>query len=110
LVYHVLVVTAWREFSYSTIPTHTGVPGQFRSKSQGHGNSFVKHAARIESEAIGAGQPSVYTGDACLAWPMLLDRQQAKRGPRKERVMNNVFYIIGVVVVVLAVLGYFGFR
>jgi len=24
--------------------------------------------------------------------------------------MNNVFYIIGVVVVVLAVLGYFGFR
>jgi hypothetical protein len=39
-----------------------------------------------------------------------LDRQQAKRGPRKERLMNNVFYIIGVVVVVLAVLGYFGFR
>ena len=31
-------------------------------------------------------------------------------GPEKERAMNNVFYIIGVVVVVLAVLGYFGFR
>jgi hypothetical protein len=31
-------------------------------------------------------------------------------GPGKERAMNNVFYIIGVVVVVLAVLGYFGFR
>ena len=32
------------------------------------------------------------------------------RGPEKERAMNNVFYIIGVVVVVLAILGYFGFR
>jgi hypothetical protein len=31
-------------------------------------------------------------------------------GPGKERGMNNVFYIIGVVVVVLAILGYFGFR
>lgn len=31
-------------------------------------------------------------------------------GPGKERAMNNVFYIIGVVVVVLVVLGYFGFR
>jgi hypothetical protein len=31
-------------------------------------------------------------------------------GPRKERAMNNVFYIIGVVVVVLFVLGYLGFR
>ena len=31
-------------------------------------------------------------------------------GPGEERAMNNVFYIIGVVVVVLAILGYFGFR
>lgn len=30
---------------------------------------------------------------------------------RKRRgTLNNVFYIIGVVVVVLAILGYFGFR
>ena len=28
----------------------------------------------------------------------------------KEGSMNNLFYIIGVVVVVLAVLGFFGFR
>lgn len=31
-------------------------------------------------------------------------------GAEKEEAMNNVFYIIGVVVVVLAILGYFGFR
>jgi hypothetical protein len=30
--------------------------------------------------------------------------------PERSEPMNNVFYIIGVVVVVLAVLGYFGFR
>jgi hypothetical protein len=29
---------------------------------------------------------------------------------RKEKSMNNMFYIIGVVVVGLAVLGYFGLR
>jgi hypothetical protein len=29
---------------------------------------------------------------------------------RKEELMNNIFYIIGVVVVVLIILGYFGFR
>jgi hypothetical protein len=38
--------------------------------------------------------------------------EQQGRGPRpgKERAMNNVFYIIGVVVVVLVVLSYFGLR
>ncbi len=34
----------------------------------------------------------------------------ASNTTRKERAMNNVFYIIGVVVVVLVVLGYLGFR
>jgi len=29
---------------------------------------------------------------------------------RRSRVMNNIFYIIGVVVVVALVLSYFGFR
>jgi hypothetical protein len=38
------------------------------------------------------------------------ERTRAEGGPRKERAMNNVFYIIGVVVVVLFVLGYLGFR
>jgi hypothetical protein len=38
------------------------------------------------------------------------DGPRAEGGPRKERCMNNVFYIIGVVVVVLFVLGYLGFR
>jgi hypothetical protein len=37
-------------------------------------------------------------------------RTRAEGGPRKERAMNNIFYIIGVVVVVLFVLGYLGFR
>ena len=31
-------------------------------------------------------------------------------GPEKEGAMNSVFYIIGVVVVVLVVLSYFGLR
>ena len=34
----------------------------------------------------------------------------ASNSTRKEKAMNNVFYIIGVVVVVLFVLGYLGFR
>jgi hypothetical protein len=33
----------------------------------------------------------------------------AGAGPKGE-LMNNIFYIIGVVVVVLVILGYFGFR
>jgi hypothetical protein len=38
-------------------------------------------------------------------------RQQGRgAGPEKERAMNSVFYIIGVVVVVLVVLSYFGLR
>jgi hypothetical protein len=41
---------------------------------------------------------------------MLGQRAGRGAGPGKERAMNNVFYIIGVVVVVLAILGYFGFR
>ena len=41
--------------------------------------------------------------------PMYTEQTDGPR-PEKEREMNNVFYIIGVVVVVLAILGYFGFR
>jgi hypothetical protein len=32
------------------------------------------------------------------------------RVPVRRKIMNNVFYIVGVVVVVLVVLGYLGFR
>ena len=35
---------------------------------------------------------------------------QAFTGDKKGTVMNNIFYIIGVIVVVLFILGYFGFR
>jgi hypothetical protein len=46
---------------------------------------------------------------------MLSSRQASPRvgpwsRPGKERAMNSVFYIIGVVVVVLVVLSYFGLR
>jgi hypothetical protein len=40
--------------------------------------------------------------------PLLVNRA-AVAGPKGE-LMNNIFYIIGVVVVVLVILGYFGFR
>lgn len=40
---------------------------------------------------------------------MLPSRQASTLGA-KEGAMNNIFYIIGVVVVVLFVLGYLGFR
>jgi hypothetical protein len=57
---------------------------------------------------------SLDTGGTRLARPMLglgkepsRQRQEAKG---EERSMNNIFYIIGVVVVVLFLLGYFGLR
>jgi hypothetical protein len=34
----------------------------------------------------------------------------ASRRLERGRLMNNIFYLIGVVVVVLVILGYFGFR
>jgi hypothetical protein len=40
---------------------------------------------------------------------MLRFKRAAGAGP-KGKLMNNIFYIIGVVVVVLAILGYLGFR
>jgi len=40
----------------------------------------------------------------------LLAASIAKEGPEKEGAMNSIFYIIGVVVVVLVVLSYFGLR
>ena len=48
--------------------------------------------------------------DAPMAASNTARETRAEGGPRKERAMNNVFYIIGVVVVVLFVLGYLGFR
>ena len=38
--------------------------------------------------------------------PLLVNREPLRAG----ELMNNIFYIIGVVVVVLVILGYFGFR
>ena len=37
----------------------------------------------------------------CVGWRFVEQRSHA---------MNNIFYVIGVVVVVLIILGYFGFR
>jgi hypothetical protein len=48
--------------------------------------------------------------DAPLAASNTARKIAGRGGPRKERAMNNIFYIIGVVVVVLFVLGYLGFR
>lgn len=70
----------------------------------------MERAAPIQTDAAGAREVPVYTGAARLAWPMLRITVGRGDGPGKERAMNNVFYIIGVVVVVLAILGYFGFR
>jgi predicted nucleic acid-binding Zn ribbon protein len=43
---------------------------------------------------------------------MSADKRRANVGRRTKRrqTMNNIFYIIGVVVVVAVVLGYFGLR
>ena len=41
---------------------------------------------------------------------MLFRKQQGRAIDREEGSMNNIFYIIGVVVVVLFILGYLGFR
>ena len=41
---------------------------------------------------------------------MLFRKQQDVQSTGEEGSMNNIFYIIGVVVVVLFILGYLGFR
>jgi len=38
------------------------------------------------------------------------DATSGESGTNKEDIMSNIFYIIGVVVVVLFILGYLGFR
>ena len=45
-----------------------------------------------------------------VARGMLFRKQQGRAIDREEGSMNNIFYIIGVVVVVLFILGYLGFR
>lgn len=45
-----------------------------------------------------------------VARGMLFRKQQERAIHREEGSMNNIFYIIGVVVVVLFILGYLGFR
>jgi hypothetical protein len=42
-------------------------------------------------------------------FPRRPKRGRARNG-RKGAAVNNIFYLIGVVVVVLVILGYFGFR
>jgi hypothetical protein len=49
------------------------------------------------------------TADAVIA-ASITEEGPGEEGPGKERAMNSVFYIIGVVVVVLVVLSYFGLR
>jgi hypothetical protein len=71
----------------------------------------VERAARVATVGEGAGNRqyiqtmAAWHGRCSIGWG-----SGPSARPGKERAMNNVFYIIGVVVVVLAVLGYFGFR
>jgi hypothetical protein len=84
-----------------------GIRDPFGPKSRGHGNSFRERAAPGGHGAT-ARDKSQYI-QAALAWHGRCSHGGSNT-TRKEKAMNNVFYIIGVVVVVLVVLGYLGFR
>jgi hypothetical protein len=70
------------------------------------GNSFTERAAhRVRND-----KPwYIQTANAWHGRCLIFGKAGSRCGPKGE-LMNNIFYIIGVVVVVLVILGYFGFR
>jgi hypothetical protein len=58
------------------------------------------------------GRYGPWHGGCCLVRRKDGTRESGINGPEhgREDHMYNIFYIVGVVVVVLAILGYFGFR
>jgi len=79
-------------------------------RSRGRGNCFTEREAPVKPIAM--ARDKCRSMQATRIWHGRCSHRASitKAGPEKEGAMNSVFYIIGVVVVVLVVLSYFGLR